>query len=119
MAAMADEVLAARASHGVQIETIDAAAGAHAGLGAQFIERNQDRRPMIMLGQSAGHDADHARMPTAAGQHEGGACQRVADFVGQFIGRSVDAALERLPLIVEPVDEFRQLDGLAPRSLGR
>ena len=109
MTAVGDQVLAAGGEAGVEIEAAGAAAGAHAGFGAEFVERDQDRGAMVVFGESAGDDADDAGVPAAAGQHEGWRGQRVADFLGQFVGGFVDAALERLPLFVEAVNELGQL----------
>ena len=111
VAAVGDEVLAAGGEAGVEIEAAGAAAGAHAGLGAELVERDEDRGAMVVLGEPAGDDADDAGVPAAAGEHQGGRRQRVADFVGQFVGGLVDAAFERLPLFVEAVDELGQLLG--------
>ena len=104
-----NQVLAAGRERRVQIEAGHAAARADARLAAQLVERNQHHRPMILLGQPAGHDADHARVPAAPGEHERRHVARVAQLLGLLVGRPVDAPLQRLPLLVEAVDELGQL----------
>ena len=65
------QVLAAGGQRRVQIEAVDAAAGAHGRLRAQLVERDQHDGPMIFFGEPAGDDADHARVPAAAGRAPG------------------------------------------------
>ena len=67
--------------------------------------------PVVLVGQAAGDDADHARMPAALGQHEGGVLVRVELLVDLLAGGQLDAPFQRLPRGVELVDVLGQLQG--------
>ena len=58
MATVAEQVLAAGGEAGVQVEATGSAAGADAGLRFQFVERDENRGAVVMLGESTGDDAD-------------------------------------------------------------
>ena len=61
VAAVRHQMLAAGGERFVQIEARHAAAGADARLHAQRIERDQNHRAVVLLGEPPGDDADHAR----------------------------------------------------------
>ena len=60
VAAVAEQVPGARVQAAEQVEGADRAAGAAALLA---VERDQDRRPVVALGDPRGDDPDHAGMP--------------------------------------------------------
>ena len=66
--AVAQQVPPARRQRGVQIEARDAPARAHPRLRAHLIKRDQDRRPVILLGQPPGGIGDHEGHHASDGQ---------------------------------------------------
>ena len=95
----------------VQVEPRHAAGRADARLHAQRVESDDDGRQAVLFGEPAGDDADDAGMPLAVGQHQGGVAAGVELFAGLLLGAARDAALERLPLVVELLDVLGELLG--------
>ena len=74
-------------------------------------KRDQHDRPMKFLGQPPGHDADHARMPAAIGQHQRRVSLGIELFGGLLVGGQIDAALQALAAAVELVQIVGQRRG--------
>ena len=96
VAAVAEQVFVAGLQGGVQIEAGHAPGRTDARLDAQSVPGDQHHRAMVLLGQPAGHDADHARVPAAVGQHQRGVVARVELLLGLLVGRQLDAPLQGL-----------------------
>src|SRR4051812_1872497 len=109
MAAVANEVMPAGREGRVQIEAVHASAGTRARLRAEFIEADQNRGPVVMLGQPTGDDADYAGVPAAGGKYKSRGLGWIAGFLRQFVRGFIHAAFERLTLLVETMNEFREL----------
>ena len=118
VAAVRDQMLAAGGKCGVQIEPRHAPPRADARLHAQRIERDQDHRAVVLLGQPP------ATMPITPGCHSRSASTIAVPLVtcgfcvDLLVRRFEHAPLERLPLVVELVDVFGQLHRPL-RRLGR
>ena len=102
VAAVGDQELAALGQRGVQIEARHAPRRADARPHARLVPGDHHHRPVEAVGQPAGHDADHARMPAAIGQHQRGVFGRVELFLGLFGGGQLDAPFQGLPRGVQP-----------------
>ena len=110
VAAVADEVLAAGRERGVQIEAVDAAAGAHRP--ASRPARRAKSAPWADdTARPAGRRRCRSRpacQPRPASTRAGASCGSPVS-CGQLVGGPVHAPLQRLPLIVEAVNELGQL----------
>ena len=64
-----------RGGRGGELDAVSPASRSNAGIErpdpvpSVAVERDQDRRPVVALGDPGGHDPDHARVPALAGQH--------------------------------------------------
>jgi hypothetical protein len=70
---------------------------------------------MIFFGEPAGDEADHAGVPAAAAEDEGRHAASLAQVARLAVGRTMHAALQGLPLLVEAVDKLGEL----ARTLGQ
>ena len=70
MPTVTDQQMATRLQAAVQIEARHTSRRSDAWFDPDFVERNQDRRTMILFDDSTGDDPDHAGMPTTIGQDQ-------------------------------------------------
>ena len=105
MAAVALEVAAGRGKPAQEVERRDGAPGPRALLA---FERDQDRRPVMALGDPRGHDPDHARMPALGGQDVRGGGALLGH---QGLGREAHARLHVAPLGVHRIELGRDRTG--------
>ena len=70
--------------------------------------------PAVALDHPRRHDADDARMPALAGEHEAGVALGIAALLHLRERLVEDALVERLALDVEPLEPPGQLGRLAP-----
>ena len=66
---------------------------------------------MVFLGQPAGHDADHARVPAPLGKHEGRIVGLAEALVDLLLRGKLHAPFQRLAAAVELVNVLGQLQG--------
>ena len=109
--AVRDQELAALGQRGVQIEPRHAPRRADARPHPRLVPGDHHHRAVEAVGQPPGHDADHARMPAAIGQHQGGVFDRIERFLGLFGRGKLNAPLQGLPRGVQSVDVLGQLGG--------
>jgi hypothetical protein len=95
----------------MKIETWYAAGGTDPGLDPHLIPRYEHYRPMKSVGQSAGHDPDHAWMPSPLGQYQGRLRIEIELFLGLLGGGKLDAPLQCLPGGIELIYVLRQFQG--------
>ena len=106
VAAVAQQVPGARVQAAEQVEGADRAARAAALL---TVERDQDRGPVVALGDPRGDDPDHAGMPALGGEHERAAFGMLGD---ERLGLEADPGLDVAALGVDAVELLG--DGLGP-----
>src|ERR1700694_3629271 len=74
-----------------------------------FVETNDDRWPMIFLGEPRRDNAEHARLPAARPDDNRSIARRIAIWSYLFVGRREDLFFDRLPFAVLRVELRRQL----------
>ena len=108
VAAVALKVARAGVQAAEQVEGGDRAAGAGAGLARRLRlgagQRDHHRGPVVALGDPAGDDPDHARVPALAGEHVRGT---IAELRGLRLGLEQDPLLGEAPLGVGGVELAR------------
>ena len=107
VAAVAEQLVGAGGEAGEEVEARDRAAGAGALVA---VERDQDRRAVVALGDAGGDDPDHARVPALGGEHVRGRAGR-ALLGQQRLGLEADAGLDVAALGVDRVELQRDLAG--------
>jgi len=76
---MAFEQMSALGQRFVKIKTGHAAGRADARLDAQGVFGDEHDRAMVFFCQPTCHDADDARVPLVAGEHQGGRIPQIAE----------------------------------------
>ena len=97
------------ASQGVvEIDATGSPAGSDGRSISQWINGNQDRRPVIGLGNSTGHDSNHAQVPIGLGQDQRRFIFRMIFLFDQLVGSAQDFAIQRITILVQLIDILRQ-----------
>ena len=107
VAAVAQQLVGAGGEAGEEVEARDRAAGARALVA---VERDQDGRAVVALGDAGGDDPDHARVPALGGEHVRGRAGR-ALLGQQRLGLEADARLDVAALGVDRVELGGDLAG--------
>ena len=95
----------------MQVQPVGRAGRADARLHAELVEGDQHDRPVILLGQPAGDEADHAGVPAAAGQHQRRIALGIELLLDLLGGRQLNAPLQAFAAAVELVDVLGELLG--------